>query len=502
MSGCEGGSCATCPSSDPDRLPPGMLRHYDINQSTADGTLVCIETEEKDGVPIVSAASTELAAKASEMTDGRVLGVVFGGPEIKALYSELFGYGIDTLYHVRDKRIETTYMPEAYADCIGEIAARTEPAVILFPATQKGREVAPRLAATLHAGLTADCTDLRMDGRKLIATRPAFGGTLIADIACVGFPQMATVRPGAFPRPEKKEGEGTAIYWQYSGDDIKTIAKDIPGKPDDDITKARILIALGDGIKDRSLIGVAESVASKMDAEVCCSRALVEKGWMPRSRQVGLSGRIVSPDVYIAFGISGAVQHRVGMNGAGKIIAVNSDASAPIHGFADLSLLADAGDVLRAMDASLRLLEERHGRGQDLVRMTVHADVAPCGLDDAVLPDEEGGADDAHRLLPIGDLGAPGPDFLHQHVVGIAEELHLQTMSVDEPPMRFGRIPADPDDGDVPQHELREVGGEGLRLFRASGCAVLRIEVYHIPDALERRAVEELVVLVFERECR
>ena len=178
---------------------------------------------------------------------------------------------------------------------------------------------------------------------------------LMADIECLRFPQMATVRPGTFPIPEEREGTGTAIYWQHRA---------VPGKEiiseervidtGSDIRDARILIALGDGIRDRSLIDVAESVATKVGGMVCCSRSLVEKGWMPRSRQVGMSGRTVAPDLYIAFGISGAVQHRAGMSSSGRVIAVNNDPDAPIHRYADLSLIADAGDILREMDRSLR----------------------------------------------------------------------------------------------------------------------------------------------------
>ena len=176
----------------------------------------------------------------------------------------------------------------------------------------------------------------------------------MADIRYVGYPQIATVRPGAFGKPEREDRKGTAIYWQYQGDSVKNIVSDERVDADHGIEDARVLIALGDGIRDRGLIDVAESVARKMGGAVCCSRALVEKGWMPRSRQVGMSGRIVSPDLYIAFGISGAVQHRVGMAGARRIIAVNSDPDAPIHGFADLSLLTDAGEVLRSLDSALR----------------------------------------------------------------------------------------------------------------------------------------------------
>lgn len=356
MSDCSGGSCSTCSScgsDDPDRLPPGMLAVYNLNQSTADGVLVWVETVgEGDSIGIAD-VSAELLGAARSLSDGRVFAVVFGGTEVKALYPRLFGYGVDTLYHVRERDLET-YRPEEYSACIVSLIKRIEPATVLIGATSRGRELAPRIASELGTGLTADCTGLAADGRRLVMTRPAFGGNLMADIECVRFPQMATVRPGTFPMPEEKEGSGTAIYWQFKGGMGKGIlSEERVVESGEDIRDARILISLGDGIRDRSLIDVAESVARKVGGMVSCSRSLVEKGWMPRSRQVGMSGRTVSPDVYIAFGISGAVQHRVGMASAGKVIAVNSDPEAPIHHYADLSLIADAGEILREMDRAL-----------------------------------------------------------------------------------------------------------------------------------------------------
>lgn len=358
MSDCSGGSCSSCSSCsaepDPNRLPPGMLKNYNINESTADGVLVWVEVERGDDGPRVSEVSLELLGAARALDMGRVFAIVFGGVDLKPLYPTVFGCGVDSLYHVRDKRLET-YLPEDYAETIAAMARRTEPAAILMGATPRGRELAPRVAAILETGLTADCTGLTADGRKLVMTRPAFGGNLLADIECVRFPQMATVRQGTFPMPEIRDRQGTVIYWQGSSCHDKEVVSDEPvgSASDEDIRDARILISLGNGIRDRETIEVAESVARKLGAMVSCSRSLVERGWMPQSRQVGMSGRVVSPDLYIAFGISGAVQHRAGMSSSKKVIAVNSDPEAPIHGFADLSIIADAGEVLREMDRSL-----------------------------------------------------------------------------------------------------------------------------------------------------
>lgn len=356
MSDCSGGSCSSCSScgtDDPDRLPPGMLSVYNLNQSTADGVLVWVELE-RDGDSVrIADVSAELVGAARRLSDGRVFVAVFGGPEVKSLYPKLFGYGVDTIYHVRDRGSEI-YRPEEYSACLVSIIKRIEPAAVLIGATSRGRELAPRIASEIGTGLTADCTGLRADGRRIVMTRPAFGGNMIADIECTRFPQMATVRQGTFPMPDEAEGTGTAIYWQCGVGPCKEIlSEERVVETGGDIRDARILISLGDGIRDRSLIDVAESVASKVGGMVSCSRALVEKGWMPRTRQVGMSGRTVSPDLYIAFGISGSVQHRAGMVSAGRVIAVNSDPDAPIHNYADLSLIADAGEILKEMDKAL-----------------------------------------------------------------------------------------------------------------------------------------------------
>lgn len=342
MSGCSGGSCSTCSDGDPDRLPPGMLKEYNLGQSTAEGIMVWIELS--DDIEDVSA---ELIAESKRIGDGRVFGVVFGGPELKEHYPEIFGYGVDTLYHVRGIPV---YSPEEYAEAFAAVVERVNPATILMGATTRGRELAPRLAAMLQTGLTADCTSLSFDGRDVVMTRPALTGNIMADIVCNRYPQMATVRRGTFRKPEPSEGTGTAIYWQYTKPVKREILSETPSEESDcDIRNARVLIALGGGIRDMSLIDVAEKVAEEHGGMVCCSRALVDRGWMPRSRQIGMSGTTVKPDIYIAFGISGAVQHRAGMVDAKRVIAVNTDPDAPIHKFADLSILSDAGPVLKAM---------------------------------------------------------------------------------------------------------------------------------------------------------
>lgn len=347
---CSGGSC----DRDKTGLPPGMLSEYNLNQSPAEGSLVWIEVINDGNTIMMNDSSKEILGKLQEISDGRIFGVIFGDTELKVLYGEIFSYGVDTLYHIKDKKM-IQFQPEVYCEMLVDLCNRVMPAVVLMGATPRGRELAPRLAASLGTGLTADCTELKMDGRFLQMTRPAFGGNIIATISCDHFPQMATVRPGTFPMPEPMIGrEGTVIYRQYYGSNYKNIiSSERIISVDYDITRAKILISLGNGIKEKESVAVAESIAKKLGGMVSCSRALVERGWFPQSRQVGQSGNNVFPDIYMAFGISGSIQHKAGIGSAKRVIAVNIDPEAPIHEIADVSVIGNADSILKEMNKLL-----------------------------------------------------------------------------------------------------------------------------------------------------
>ena len=348
---CSGGSCSggSCSSGSYDNtLPPGMLAAYNLDQATADGILVYIETDGKTIHPAVKG----ILGKAREISSGRVFGIMFAGVGGKMLYDEIFSYGVDTLYHMRNSAVKE-FQPPTFADAMADVSHRVGPASILFAATPQGRELAPLVAARLGAGLTADCTGLEADGRKLIMTRPALGGNILATIECDTFPQMATVRPGTFPDPIPEVGrKGTSFSRPYKATMEKTIISKDTVDVEEDIGNARILISLGNGIRNRSTVDLAYDVAKRLGASVSCTRALVDKGWMPYSAQVGQSGRTVSPDLYIAFGVSGSVQHMAGLR-AKRIISVNKDRSAPLNAVADRAIIGDADSILRSMLESL-----------------------------------------------------------------------------------------------------------------------------------------------------
>ena len=354
MGDCGSGSCSTgsC-SDDKDRLPPGMLSVYDLNQQTGLGTLVWAETRIDEGRISIEPAVLEILGKIRDISDDRIFAMITGSVDIKPLYRVLFEHGVDTIYHIRSTEMET-YGPEAYAEALADLSDRINPMSIIIPGTIRGREVAPLTAAMIRTGLTADCTELSMVEGKLNMTRPAFGGDLIATIVCDKHPQMATVRPGIFRAKEPVVGRtGTVISRPFKPKIVKDIVGESSISEGYDISDAKILISLGNGVKEKELIPFAEEIAERIGAKVSCSRALVEKGWFDHSRQVGQSGRAVSPDIYIAIGISGSSQHMAGVR-AKRIIAINNDPDAPINTFADKFIVGDAKEILRSILRSLQ----------------------------------------------------------------------------------------------------------------------------------------------------
>lgn len=212
----EGGSC-----EGEQRIPPGMLDHYDTNQSTADGTLVFIETVIRDAVKQIHPVSAQLLSLATKLKGGRVFGVIFGGIECKDLYDDIFSYGVDSLYHIRNDKLRD-FHPEAYSEAITSVCERVIPASVLIGSTLKGKEIAPRVAASMGTGIVTECCGLELNGRKLSMFKTSGDKTIRYE--CNSFPQVATVEEGIFPMPDNIEGrKGTAIYWQYRGEGFKEL---------------------------------------------------------------------------------------------------------------------------------------------------------------------------------------------------------------------------------------------------------------------------------------
>ena len=264
-----------------------------------------------------------------------------------------------------DDKAFADFTTDAFAIAVTSIIAPRKPAIVLFGATTNGRDLAPRVAARLGLGLTADCTGLDIDDkRQLVQTRPAFGGNIMAEILCpYTRPQMATVRPNVFKPTERdtsRKGEIEKVAIQINPVQVRTkvlkrvkeIAEGM--KP---VDTADIIVCSGRGIKDPANLSLPTELAKLLDAAVGGSRPVVDAGWLPPAQQVGQSGRTVSPRLYFALGISGQVQHLVGCSSADIIVAINKDPEAPSFGVADFGIVGDLFEVVPAIIEEVKKLQ-------------------------------------------------------------------------------------------------------------------------------------------------
>jgi electron transfer flavoprotein alpha subunit len=274
---------------------------------------------------------------------------------------ESFEYGADLVYTVNDP-VLAHYRNEAYTKAMTDLVNTYQPEILLLGATTLGRDLAGSVATTLRTGLTADCTELAIDDEgSLAATRPTFGGSLLCTIMTLNYrPQMATVRPRVLQMPAPQAGRTGRIVEHALGlaeDDV--ITKVVQFIADRDSNKAQlsyadIVVAGGLGLQSAENFQLVKSLAEVLGAEYGGSRPLVQKGWITSDRQIGQTGKTIRPKLYIAAGISGAIQHRVGVEGADLIVAINTDPNAPIFDFAHLGIVADAIRLLPALTEAFR----------------------------------------------------------------------------------------------------------------------------------------------------
>lgn len=298
------------------------------------------------------------ARRLAEVSGDRVCAMLCGN-KVATKAKQLIEYGADEVYVIDDERLDK-YITEPYAQAVCHIAKKYEPNVILFGATSIGRDLAPRLSARLKTGLTADCTKLETDENgNLFMTRPAFGGNLFATIVCPDHrPQMSTVRPGVMKKldPDKKR-VGNVIDEKVDFDETKfavTIKSEVKQTATvDKIEDAKILVSCGRGVGKPELLKQAGVVAKKLKGTVSASRAIVDEGLIEQPRQVGQTGKTVRPQAYLAFGISGAVQHLAGMEESEFIVAVNKDKNASIFKVAHLGIVSDGAATLAELDKAL-----------------------------------------------------------------------------------------------------------------------------------------------------
>ncbi|GAD04908.1 electron transfer flavoprotein, alpha subunit [Porphyromonas crevioricanis JCM 15906] len=329
-----------------------------INKADYKGIMVF--AEQRAGV--VQNVAFELIGKARELADSineKVTALLLGHG-LEGLEKELIAAGADRVLVV-DEPCLKDYITEPYAQAIAHLITENKPEIVLVGATTIGRDLGPRLSARLLCGLTADCTSLEVgEDRGLLMTRPAFGGNLMATIVSKEHrPQMSTVRPGVMRQKERdysRSGEvvKVTVPFDESKFKVKLIKKVIEDKNKIDITEAHVLVSGGRGVGTTDGFEKLEALSLCLNAEVSSSRAMVDAGLIPHDRQVGQTGKTVRPDLYLACGISGAIQHLAGMEESEYIIAINKDKFAPIFQVSDLGIVGDLHKIIPVLTAKLQ----------------------------------------------------------------------------------------------------------------------------------------------------
>lgn len=356
--------CGSCVSSCKFNAIDLQKDEKEVSDDIASYRGVWVFAEQKNGVPATVAfellgAGSKLAAELQVP-----LSAVLLGDKMDEAAKQLIAYGADNVYVVDDPSL-VNFNDESYADIFVELIKTFKPEIVLMGATTYGRSIGPRLSSRLKTGLTADCTELTIDleQRLLQQTRPAFGGNLMATILCPNNrPQMSTVRPKVMkPLVPDEARKGKIIKPKVNIptdvsikvlDVVKTLTETV------NLTEADIIVSGGRGMGDPKNLHLVEELAGLLDAAVGASRAAVDAGWIDYSHQVGQTGKTVGPKVYIACGISGAIQHQAGMSSSETIIAINNDPEAPIFKLAKIGIV---GDVLQVLPALINELKAKLG---------------------------------------------------------------------------------------------------------------------------------------------
>ena len=297
---------------------------------------------------------------------GVKLTAVLLGNNIGHLANKLGEYGADEVLVADHVELEN-YTTDGYTKVLCDLVNDKKPGIFFIGATFIGRDLGPRVAARLRTGLTADCTSLavEVENGALLATRPAFGGNIMATIACPDHrPQMATVRPGVFSRLTEKNYDFTVenVEVKLEASDIRTTILEIvkANKEVLDISEAKVIVSGGRGVGSKENFSLLQELADALGGVVGGSRGAVDKGWIERDYQVGQTGKTVRPRIYIACGISGAIQHVAGMQESDMIIAINKDETAPIMKVADYAIVGDLNKVIPEMISELKSMESKN----------------------------------------------------------------------------------------------------------------------------------------------
>ena len=312
-------------------------------------------TEQRDGE--LRKVSFEAVSEGRRVADGlgADLTAVILGSGVEGLAEELKKYGPDKIL-VADDAALADYTTDAYTNVLAELIQAADPAIIINGASAQGKDLSGRLAARLDAGVAMDCTAIKLDNGNLTYTRPMFGGKIVADVEIEGSPQIVAIRPNVMDAVENSKDSAVEKPAVQVGD-VKTNVVEMKMETGDklELTEADIIVSGGRGTGgDYAAI---EALATELGAAVGASRSAVDEGWRPHSDQVGQTGKTVSPTLYVACGISGAIQHLAGMSTSKYIVAINKDEEAPIFSKADFGIVGDLFEIVPAIAAEVKKLK-------------------------------------------------------------------------------------------------------------------------------------------------
>lgn len=322
---------------------------------------IWVLAEVKDGK--IRKVALEILSKAKELasTTGEEVAAVLLGKSVKNLSSTLAQYGAAKVFVAQDDKLEP-YTPEAYADVLSGLIQQHSPSIFLSGATSMGKELMPRLAQRCSAGLASDCTNLEIADGNLAATRPVYSGKVYLKVAVVSKPGFATIRPNAFMPSAPNSSSAEVVEVKVPENlEVKSAVKEViqTGGSRPELTEADIIVTGGRGIKGPENYHLIEMLADALGGAVGASRAVVDAGWRPHSEQVGQTGKTVSPNLYFAFGVSGAIQHLAGMASSKYIVAINKDPDAPIFKIASYGVVGDLFEVVPALTEEVKKLKEQ-----------------------------------------------------------------------------------------------------------------------------------------------
>jgi len=319
-------------------------------------TILVIAEQREGKLNRVSLETVAGAQALAKQTGWTVEAAVVGGESLAAPAAELAKTAVAKVYAVEDASLEP-YTPDGFVTALKAFIESRRPKLVLLPHTYQVRDFAPKLAATLGAALVSDAVGCRYEGGKLIFTRQMFQGKYAADISVAGDgPCFASFQSGAYRADQVAAGDAPVEKVSATTGEIRT-RPEAPFKEVQqavDLSQAGIIVSVGRGIKELKNIEIAQALADALGGELAASRPICDAGWLPMARQVGSSGQTVSPKLYLAIGISGAIQHVVGMKGSRNIIAINKDAEAPIFEIADVAVVGNLFDIVPALTEEVK----------------------------------------------------------------------------------------------------------------------------------------------------